>query len=414
MAHLQKFTRGAVGGLSIHIERKTSNHSNKEIDPERTKLNYDLCQKSGDMNDRLSKRLAEVYCFKRADVKVMADWVVTLPEELKGTSEAEQRRFFEETYGFLADRYGEKNVLAGVVHNDEKTPHMHFSFVPVAPDLRKPQREKVSAKEVLNRKELQTFHQDLDTHLKERIPAIYQQGILNNKTIGVDSVKILKEKNEEIQAIQQKLDLQKERLIEQESEYAVQQTAVRFEIYETWKESWQETKRVFPDFELSIALEDYSNKGLGIIAVDEETPKTYSFSIKAVFKLIRTSMNLAKERMLELLSSLSSKASELHRQENILADRENALEGKLEGFKRMSTDLEKEKYFLQIAHLGIQLEVPDLEKERHKIMMLSPKQQHKLFEDMQQTLATKLGKDLQTVREETLYGKENIDDELEM
>lgn len=414
MAHLQKFTRGAVGGLSIHIERKTSNHSNKEIDPERTKLNYDLCQKQGDMNDRLSKRLAEVYCFKRADVKVMADWVVTLPEELKGTSEAEQRRFFEETYGFLADRYGEKNVLAGVVHNDEKTPHMHFSFVPVVPDLRKPQRKKVSAKEVLTRKELQTFHQDLDAHLKERLPAIYQQGILNNKTIGVDSVKILKEKNEEIQAIQQKLDLQKERLIEQESEYAVQQTAVRFEVYETWKESWQETKRVFPDFELSIALEDYSDKGLGIISVDEETPKIYSFSIKAVFKLIRTSMNLAKERMLGLLSNLSSKASELHRQENILRSEQNALDDKLEVFKRMSVDLESEKYFLKVAHLGLQLELTDLEKERKKIMALSPKEQQTLVDDMQRALAAKSGKDLQVVREETLYSQETLEDELEM
>ncbi|MGK0563136.1 plasmid recombination protein, partial [Enterococcus faecalis] len=58
-------------------------------------------------------------------------------EELKGASEGSQKLFFEETYGFLADRYGEKNVLAVVVHNDEKTPHMHFSFVPVTFDEKK-------------------------------------------------------------------------------------------------------------------------------------------------------------------------------------------------------------------------------------------------------------------------------------
>jgi len=42
MAHVEKFTQGSVNGLSIHIERKTTNHSNPDIDSERTYLNYDL------------------------------------------------------------------------------------------------------------------------------------------------------------------------------------------------------------------------------------------------------------------------------------------------------------------------------------------------------------------------------------
>nr|WP_244877093.1 plasmid recombination protein [Carnobacterium mobile] len=45
MAHVQKFTRGNLNGLSIHLDRKTDNHSNKEIDPEKTYLNYDLWSK---------------------------------------------------------------------------------------------------------------------------------------------------------------------------------------------------------------------------------------------------------------------------------------------------------------------------------------------------------------------------------
>src|SRR5699024_267750 len=84
-----------------------------------------------------------------------------------------------------------ENVLAGVVHNDETTPHMHFAFMPVTYDEKR-EREKVSAKEVLNRNELKSFHQDLDNHLKERIPQIYQKGVLNDKTIGVEDVPTLK------------------------------------------------------------------------------------------------------------------------------------------------------------------------------------------------------------------------------
>ncbi|WP_257208249.1 MobV family relaxase [Bacillus thuringiensis] len=199
MAHVQKYTKGNIQGLSIHWDRKTENHSNLDIDNERSDLNYDLCEKEGDTLSRMNQRLSEVHAFKRNDLKVCADWVVTLPESLKEISEKEQREFFEKTYEFLANRYGgEKNVLSANVHMDETTPHMHFAFMPVVWDEKK-QREKVSAKEVLTRKELKTFHQDLDIFLKQEIPHIYKEGILNDKTIGVDTVKDLKKHSEEIQ-----------------------------------------------------------------------------------------------------------------------------------------------------------------------------------------------------------------------
>ncbi|WP_000951645.1 MobV family relaxase, partial [Bacillus thuringiensis] len=179
MAHVQKYTKGNVQGLSIHWDRKTENHSNQDIDNERSHLNYDLCEKEGDTLSRMNDRLNEVHCLNRKDVKVCADWVVTLPESLKDTSEKEQREFFEKTYEFLANRYGgEKNVLSANVHNDETRPHIHFAFIPVVWDEKK-LREKVSAKEVLTRKELKTFHQDLDKFLKKEIPYIYKEGILN-------------------------------------------------------------------------------------------------------------------------------------------------------------------------------------------------------------------------------------------
>jgi Plasmid recombination enzyme len=199
VAHVQKYTKGNVQGLSNHWERKTEKHSNLDIDKERSDSNYDLCQKEGDTLSRMQQRLHEVHCLNRKDVKVCADWVVTLPESLKGGSKQEQREFFEKTYEFLANRYGgEKNVLSANVHMDETTPHMHFAFMPIVWDEKK-QREKVCANDVLTRKELKTFHQDLDKFLKREIPHIYKEGILNDKTIGVDTVKDLKKHSEEIQ-----------------------------------------------------------------------------------------------------------------------------------------------------------------------------------------------------------------------
>ncbi|WP_199795126.1 MobV family relaxase, partial [Bacillus thuringiensis] len=198
--------KGHVQGLSIHWNRKTVYHSNQDIDNERSHLNYDLCEKKGDTLSRMNDRLNEVHCLNRKDIKVCADWVVTLPESLRSASEKEQRKFFEKTYEFLVNRYGgEKNVLSANVHNDETRPHMHFAFMPVVWDEKK-QREKVSAKEVLTRKELKTFHQDLDTFLKKEISHIYKEGILNDKTIGVDTVKDLKKYSEEIQRQKNNMD----------------------------------------------------------------------------------------------------------------------------------------------------------------------------------------------------------------
>ncbi|HDR7921646.1 TPA: plasmid recombination protein, partial [Bacillus toyonensis] len=228
MAHVEKYTKGSVQGLSIHWDRKTENHSNPDIDNERSGLNYDLCEKEGDTLSRMNDRLSKVHCLNRKDVKVCADWVVTLPENLKDASEKEKRQFFEKTYEFLKNRYGgEKNVLSANVHRDETTPHMHFAFMPIVWDVKK-QREKVSAKEVLTRKDLKTFHQDLDKFLKKEIPHIYKEGILNNKTIGVDTVKDLKKHSQEIQKQKETMD-EEVKVKEKELEGKIQSLDNEFE-----------------------------------------------------------------------------------------------------------------------------------------------------------------------------------------
>ena len=82
MAHLKKNTRGAVPGLAVHFERKTDHHTNKDIDVSKTYLNQELMADGSDMLSRFTARLNDVYCMKRDDVKALATWIVTLPEEL--------------------------------------------------------------------------------------------------------------------------------------------------------------------------------------------------------------------------------------------------------------------------------------------------------------------------------------------
>ena len=203
MAHLKKNTRGAVPGLAVHFERKTDHHTNKDIDVSKTYLNQDLMTDGSDMISRFNDRLSDVYCMKRDDVKALATWIVTLPEELAEASYEQQEAFFEETKHFLDERYGKENTMAAVVHYDETTPHLHYAFVPVVFDAKK-ERYKVSAKQVLTRHDLQTFHDDLDQDLKKVLP-FYEKGVLNNKTLPFENVAEIKKYNDQFKALKDEL-----------------------------------------------------------------------------------------------------------------------------------------------------------------------------------------------------------------
>ena len=179
MANAQKYTRAACGHLAAHYERRKDEKGeyvkfgNQDIDPQKTHLNYNLCPRRGvEQIDFIRQRTTEARTLKRDDVNVMCSWVVTLPEyrhhnqnlHVSPDKEQVERLFFERTYQFLCDRYGEQNVISAYVHKDEKTPHMHFAFVPVTED-KKRGGEKVSAKEVITKNDLKTFHTDLERHL---------------------------------------------------------------------------------------------------------------------------------------------------------------------------------------------------------------------------------------------------------
>lgn len=125
----------------------------------------------------------------------MCDWVITAPEDL---TEDELPVFFDECYKFLNARYGKENVISAPVHMDETSPHLHYNFVPVVKDKKKG-IPKLSAKECITRKDLNTFHQDLTKHMT----AVFGRdiGILNGATVvGNKTIKQLKQTSENLKA----------------------------------------------------------------------------------------------------------------------------------------------------------------------------------------------------------------------
>lgn len=183
MAHLIKCNASSAGGLLRHdLRTEQENHTRKniDIDKSRTALNYSLAEppmpmlfESENSFKSYVKKFAEsenIHLLNRKDVNVMCSWVVTKPADVQP---AEQERFFKECNKFLSERYGFKakdgtfkNIISSVVHLDETTPHLHFKFIPTIYDKEK-KRNTVSAKLVVNRKDLQTFHKDLSRRMEK-------------------------------------------------------------------------------------------------------------------------------------------------------------------------------------------------------------------------------------------------------
>lgn len=295
MAHLTKLTRSEVGGIGVHVERQTDNHSNKDIDISKTHLNYSLLEGNLNVHQRLAQRLDEVYVFNRKDVNVACSWIVTLPNTLLSDLEEDKRLFFEETHNFLQKRYGgSKNVIMSEVHRDETTEHLHFAFVPVVYD-KKNDREKVSAKEVIDRSELKAFHSDLDTYLRKTIPQVYEKGILNDKTIGLESIndlklydKEIKQKQEAIKSLDVVVETKEERLKsitktlsrKKYPEYVEQKQKLmtRKEIVELPKDQWE---RHF------IYFQDYQNMKRQLSKVNERITTYETTDFYKSFKLLQ-------------------------------------------------------------------------------------------------------------------------------
>lgn len=374
MAHVAKYTRGAINGLTNHWERKTEKHSNKEIDSELTYLNYDLCEKDGDTLSRLRERLNEVYCLNRKDVNVCADWIVTLPETLLKTSDEEQKEFFKSTYDFLEKRYGKKNVISANVHNDETTPHMHFAFVPVVWDEKK-QREKVSAKLVVNRKDLQTFHTDLDEHLKRDIPHIYQEGILNDKTIGVDTVRELKKYSGEIQKMKKEMV--------------------------TDLKVFKEPQKILED-----VLDNTEVKKAGLFS-KEELVQMSPENLRRMETLALSGMKLA-ERFSVYQKNMDSKISTLDQQLNNFADLYQREKKKNKYLRNANDELEKKNSELEITNQDLKNNIKEyaaryvdtkyeqMEKEKNKAIYDANYYKDRAFEMAEST--TELEQDLKLLK----------------
>lgn len=190
MAHIAKYKATSVGHMLAHYRRDASSMERDNIDPKRVKndmvvghyTNKDgrlvvgrVVPREGEPNwgtvERRMERVNEAQkaAGKRAtrkDAVVMADVVVTLPDNVR---KGDEDRFFRLTYWYLSNKFGIDNMMGGFVHKDEVlkdgTPardHMHVPFTPILDG-------RFNYKKMCPRMFYQNMHRELGDYLEKRL-----------------------------------------------------------------------------------------------------------------------------------------------------------------------------------------------------------------------------------------------------
>ena len=132
----EKLTRAEVNGKGTHNDRKVKNHTNKDIDPIKTHLNYYIKKNELTYTKEFDKYLKEnnVQGHLRSNSIIMCQMIFTSDQAFfDKIGKKETKRYFDECYKFICNykNLEEKNIISAVVHLDEVVPHMHLMFVPV-------------------------------------------------------------------------------------------------------------------------------------------------------------------------------------------------------------------------------------------------------------------------------------------
>ncbi len=220
VARMQKMKAENLTGIGNHNQRKTENHSNKEIDIDRSYLNYDLVDNTQSYKKDIEKFINEKKSSPRAirkDAVLVNEWIISSDRKFfENLSEGETENFFARVKDYFAENFGEDNIRYATVHLDETTPHMHMGIVPFDKD------NKLSAKRVFNRVALQDIQEELPKYLQEVGFEIERgQRGSERKNLTVPEFKEMKDEQKEIE---REIEIKKDELLAYTKDRALKTT----------------------------------------------------------------------------------------------------------------------------------------------------------------------------------------------
>ena len=162
-----KYKGPEITNIEAHNERRKERYaSNPDIDLSRSKHNFHLIEPPQRYRAEAERQISAAGCRTRKDsVRVVEVLFTATPEFFKGKKKDEIKAYFQEALDFIKQNQKPETIISAVVHMDEKTPHMHLSFVPLTEDGR------LCAKEIVgNKKKLTQWQDRFWEHMVKKYP----------------------------------------------------------------------------------------------------------------------------------------------------------------------------------------------------------------------------------------------------
>ena len=162
-----KYKGPEISNIEAHNERTKEKYaSNPDVDTSRSHLNFHLITPERKYRAEAERQIKEAGCRTRSDsVRLVEALVTATTEFFKGKKKDEIKAYFQEALDFIKQNQNPETIISAVVHMDEKTPHMHLSFVPLTEDGR------LSAKEIVgNKKKLTQWQDRFWEHMVKKYP----------------------------------------------------------------------------------------------------------------------------------------------------------------------------------------------------------------------------------------------------
>ena len=173
-----KYKGPEISRIEAHNERTKEKYaSNPDVDTSRSTLNFHLIQPEHSYREEAERQIAEAGCRVRSDsVKLVEVLIAGTPSFFKDKTQEQIKEYFEHALEFLRQKQRAETFVSAVVHLDEKTPHMHVTFVPLTEDNR------LSAKKIIgNKAKLSQWQSDYWTHMVGKYPDL-ERGESADKT----------------------------------------------------------------------------------------------------------------------------------------------------------------------------------------------------------------------------------------
>lgn len=325
VAHAEKYSSGACAGLGIHVDRKSEEHSNKNIDNTLSSENVELVENyNNNLYGAVKDRIREGYTGKKAirkDAVASVGVVCSASSEFfENKSKAESVQYFKDCKEYFENKIGKENIVCAKIHFDEKTPHMHLYFVPLTSDGR------LSAKEVCNREFLRDMQRELPLYLQEKGHDV-ERGLEDSTNEHISK------KEYEINLQRAEIDKQIQKILEEEKKLKEKKKKLTLEeekLYnlEQLMENVQERKSLLYKDKITVSM-------------DKEIYKSFLNYAREGYEYLKHAVNTEKKFesyekvMIERKNELEKKCVFLEKENEKLKNKKSELEKKLEKFDEL-------------------------------------------------------------------------------